>query len=124
MYHQSNVYRTSYLQVWRLYNERKTSELLDDCLFDSCVEPQVLRFIQIGLLCVQEYAIDRPDMSSVVFMLNNENSTIPAPKRPGFCKRRNGNRNMDKNDMPTSSSISNPIPCSTNMVTFTTKDGR
>lgn len=47
---------------------------------------QVIRFVEIGLLCVQEYADDRPDMSFVVFLLNNENTTLPKPKQPSFCR--------------------------------------
>jgi len=49
---------------------------------------EVLRCIQIGLLCVQERAEDRPKMSSVVLMLGSEKGEIPQPKRPGYCVRR------------------------------------
>ncbi|KAK9269368.1 hypothetical protein L1049_001139 [Liquidambar formosana] len=59
-------------------------ELLDTCLENSCVESQVVRCIQVGLLCVQRFPEDRPAMSSVVFMLANEGATLPQPKQPGF----------------------------------------
>ncbi|KAL6313989.1 hypothetical protein AAG906_011721 [Vitis piasezkii] len=59
-------------------------ELMDACLKDSCVESQVLRCIQVGLLCVQKCSADRPTMSSVVFMLGNEEAVLPQPKQPGF----------------------------------------
>ncbi|KMZ73110.1 S-locus receptor kinase (SRK) [Zostera marina] len=104
--------------VWRLYNEEKTSELINNCLIDTYSTPQALRFIEIGLLCVQEEAVDRPDMSIVVQMLNKENLTVPESNRPGFCER-SGVHNKKKNP-----STSKSIPCSTNMVTFTTKDAR
>lgn len=44
---------------------------------------QVLHCIHIGLLCVQQHPMDRPDMSSVVFMLSNE-SEMPQPKPPAY----------------------------------------
>jgi hypothetical protein len=49
-----------------------------------CID-EVLRCIQVGLLCVQQRAEDRPMVSSVVIMLRNESSELPPPKEPGFC---------------------------------------
>lgn len=45
---------------------------------------QVRRCIGIGLLCVQQVADDRPKMSAVVAMLENEALEVPNPKPPGF----------------------------------------
>lgn len=42
------------------------------------------RCIQVALLCVQQRHEDRPTMSSVVFLLNNESVEVPQPKHPGF----------------------------------------
>ncbi|GMN64559.1 hypothetical protein TIFTF001_033632 [Ficus carica] len=70
--------------AWLLWNEDKALDLMDVCLKESCVESQVLRCIQVGLLCVQKFVDDRPTMSSVVFMLENEGTTLPQPKQPGF----------------------------------------
>ena len=72
------------VQAWLLWNEGKTMELMDACLKDSCVESQVLRCIQVGLLCVQKLPVDRPTMSSIIFMLGNEEATLSQPKQPGF----------------------------------------
>ena len=47
---------------------------------------EVLRCIQIGLLCVQESAIDRPTMLTIIFMLGN-NSALPFPKQPAFISK-------------------------------------
>ena len=44
-----------------------------------------MKYVQIGLLCVQERPKDRPTMSSVVLMLGSDEMTIPQPKKPGFC---------------------------------------
>ena len=59
-------------------------ELIDSSIIDSCCQIEVARCIQVGLLCIQETAKDRPNMSSVVFMLGNE-TQIPSPKQPAFC---------------------------------------
>ncbi|GFQ07369.1 cysteine-rich receptor-like protein kinase 10 [Phtheirospermum japonicum] len=39
----------------------------------------MLRCIHIGLLCVQENAVDRPTMASIVLMLNSFPLTLPTP---------------------------------------------
>ena len=74
-------------------------ELMDTCLKDSCVESQVQRCIQVGLLCVQKLPDDRPAMSSVVFMLGNEGAVLPQPKQPGFFIERSC---VDNATIPTS----------------------
>lgn len=61
---------------------------------------------------MQEYADDRPDMAEVVFMLSNENSPLPDPSTPGFCKR--NDVHDKKRNIPTEAD------CSINEVTFTT----
>ncbi|KAL9329258.1 hypothetical protein ACSQ67_004261 [Phaseolus vulgaris] len=69
--------------IWDLWREGKTMEIVDQSLGESRCDLEVQRCIQIGLLCVQDYAADRPSMSAVVFMLGND-STLPAPKQPAF----------------------------------------
>ncbi|KAL0320725.1 UNVERIFIED_CONTAM: Receptor-like serine/threonine-protein kinase SD1-8 [Sesamum radiatum] len=63
---------------------KKIVELMDECLSDTFVESEVKRCVQVGLLCVQKYAEDRPVMSSVLLMLGTEGAIIPEPKEPGF----------------------------------------
>ncbi|KAF7822794.1 G-type lectin S-receptor-like serine/threonine-protein kinase [Senna tora] len=65
-----------------MWSEERPLELIDEALGDSIIE-EVIRCIQIGLLCVQERAKNRPDMSTVVLMLNGER-LLPNPKQPGF----------------------------------------
>ncbi|KAL5100906.1 hypothetical protein RYX36_005233 [Vicia faba] len=40
--------------------------------------------MNIGLLCVQEDAFDRPTMSCVVLMLMNESVMLGQPEKPPF----------------------------------------
>ncbi|PON81474.1 Serine/threonine protein kinase [Trema orientale] len=77
--------------AWLLWNEGKALELMDPCLEDSCVEPQILRCIHVGLLCVQKFSEDRPTMNCVVLMLSNEGARLPQPKQPGFFIERSSN---------------------------------
>ncbi|KAI4333764.1 hypothetical protein L6164_018530 [Bauhinia variegata] len=69
--------------AWRLWSEEKALELIDESIGDSITLAEASRSIIIGLLCVQERPEDRPDMSSVVLMLNGEKG-LPNPKQPGF----------------------------------------
>ncbi|RZB75857.1 G-type lectin S-receptor-like serine/threonine-protein kinase [Glycine soja] len=69
--------------AWRLWTEERALELLDGVLRERFTPSEVIRCIQVGLLCVQQRPKDRPDMSSVVLMLNGE-KLLPNPKVPGF----------------------------------------
>ncbi|XP_024007950.1 receptor-like serine/threonine-protein kinase SD1-7 [Eutrema salsugineum] len=75
--------------VWRNWKEGKGLDIVDPIIIESSSSTvrthEVLRCIQIGLLCVQERPEDRPVMSSVMVMLGSETTPIPQPKRPGFC---------------------------------------
>ncbi|KAK4420697.1 G-type lectin S-receptor-like serine/threonine-protein kinase [Sesamum alatum] len=74
--------------AWLLWKENKVLELIDECLNHTLVESQLKRCIQVGLLCVQKFAEDRPVISSVVFMLGTEGAILPEPKEPGFLIER------------------------------------
>ncbi|KAI3924688.1 hypothetical protein MKW92_050323 [Papaver armeniacum] len=76
--------------AWNLWIENKTSSLIDPTLVvvESKLKTEILRCIQVGLLCVQDFAKDRPLMSTVLSMLTSENATIPIPKQPAFIERR------------------------------------
>ncbi|MQM19395.1 hypothetical protein Taro_052399 [Colocasia esculenta] len=77
--------------AWKLWQEGNCLEFLDATVSNSFYTAQIARCIQIALLCVQEQAIDRPTMSTVVMMLSNENFPLPQPKRPGFLILASGN---------------------------------
>jgi len=66
-------------------------ELIDESLGESVAlaEADVLRCIHIGLLCVQDRAEDRPEMSLIVLMLNGE-KPLPRPREPAFYPHQSG----------------------------------
>ncbi|KAL7213442.1 hypothetical protein ACSBR2_016048 [Camellia fascicularis] len=70
--------------AWKLWSEGQGLELMDPILVQSCVASEVLKCIHIGLLCVQEDAADRPNMSFVVVMLGSDTVILPQPKQPAF----------------------------------------
>ena len=74
----------SLFQAWQLWNEGKGLELIDPSLDESCSPEEVIRCIHVGLLCVQDKAMDRPTMSDVVSMLSNDTMALPTPKQPAF----------------------------------------
>ncbi|PWA73002.1 Concanavalin A-like lectin/glucanase, subgroup [Artemisia annua] len=72
------------LNAWTKWNEGTTTELIDPTMVETNSKDEVMRCINIGLLCVQEDVDARPSMSSVINMLNNYSLTLPSPKRPPF----------------------------------------
>nr|KYP44604.1 Putative serine/threonine-protein kinase receptor [Cajanus cajan] len=69
--------------AWRLWIENRPMELVDDLVDDLAGQFEIIRYIHIGLLCVQQRPQDRPEMSSVILMLNGE-KLLPEPSQPGF----------------------------------------
>ncbi|XP_028761836.1 G-type lectin S-receptor-like serine/threonine-protein kinase SD1-1 [Neltuma alba] len=77
-------YRLNLLgHAWKLWIEKRPMDLMDEQLQDSVISSELLRCIQVGLLCVQQRPEDRPNMSTVILMLNGEKS-LPNPGEPGF----------------------------------------
>ncbi|XXG69355.1 hypothetical protein AAC387_Pa06g2245 [Persea americana] len=85
-------------------------ELIDPILIDSCPMDEVLRFVHIGLLCIQEDATDRPTMASVVVMLGSTSMTLPHPTEPPLY--------VGKRAAASEQSSSNPKTSSNNEVTI------
>ncbi|XP_031392613.1 G-type lectin S-receptor-like serine/threonine-protein kinase At4g27290 isoform X2 [Punica granatum] len=79
--------------AWKLWIEGKAHELIDARMEDSFPFSEVMRCIQVGLLCVQKRPEDRPTMSSVLLMLDSVSATLLQPQEPGFYMERfpNGN---------------------------------
>ncbi|XP_028065220.1 G-type lectin S-receptor-like serine/threonine-protein kinase At4g27290 [Camellia sinensis] len=95
--------------AWDMWNADRGLDLLDPVV--NCPSSlMLLRYINVGLLCVQENPADRPTMSYVVSMLNNELALPPKPKQPAFSTSRTVE---DTNPL-----LSNEENCSLNGVTM------
>ncbi|KAJ4703250.1 Receptor-like protein kinase [Melia azedarach] len=68
--------------TWRNWKEGTAAKIIDPSLrVDS--NDEVMRCIQIGLLCVQENIANRPTMASVVLMLTRSMSLL-VPSQPAY----------------------------------------
>lgn len=97
--------------VWKSWNINNTKEIIDPTISEPVFETEILRCIQVGLLCVQELAKDRPTMSSIISMLTSEIATLPTPNKPAFTG-------------PQVTSDSSHSSVSRNNVSITTIEGR
>jgi hypothetical protein len=50
----------------------------------DCPMSEIIRHVQIGLLCVQEDPVARPRMSEVVVMLSSVTVSLEAPSKPAL----------------------------------------
>nr|GMD99206.1 bulb-type lectin domain-containing protein [Ipomoea batatas] len=83
-------------KAWELWNRGAVLQLVDPTLnsiFGS--EEQLHRCINVGLLCVEELAVDRPSMSDVISMLTNENLAMAKLKKPAFVLRYSATQNTN-----------------------------
>ncbi|XP_051203688.1 putative G-type lectin S-receptor-like serine/threonine-protein kinase At1g61610 [Lolium perenne] len=87
---------------WSMWMEGKTRELPDSSIRDACPPDEVLLCVHVALLCVQENPDDRPLMSSVVFVLENGSTTLPAPDCPAYFVRRDVDMEQILNDIENS----------------------
>ena len=75
-------------QAWRLWGEHKVLNLVDPALYEVCNANEFVKYVNIGLLCVQEDPNDHPTISNVITMLDSEAATIPTPKHPAYVRWR------------------------------------
>jgi hypothetical protein len=97
-----------------MWKEGRGADLLDPVMDGggSVNHSEVLRCVQVALLCVEVLPRNRPLMSSAVMMLASENATVAEPNEPGV--------NVGKNTSDTESSHG----FTANSVTITAIDAR
>ncbi|KAL2619547.1 hypothetical protein GLYMA_08G352300v4 [Glycine max] len=112
-----NVHALSLLGfAWIQWREGNTlSLMMDQEIHDPSHHEDILRYIHIGLLCVQEHAVDRPTMAAVISMLSSE-LALPPPSQPAFI--------LQQNMLNLASSEETLRCCSINIVSVTDIQGR
>ncbi|KAL6615062.1 hypothetical protein ACP70R_037332 [Stipagrostis hirtigluma subsp. patula] len=72
--------------AWRLWEDGNCKQLIDISLSaeEHNQEAEIVRCVQIALLCVQANPDDRPDMKEVVRMLSNKDTQLDSPKQPSY----------------------------------------
>uniref|UniRef100_A0A1J3I947 Cysteine-rich receptor-like protein kinase 37 n=2 Tax=Noccaea caerulescens TaxID=107243 RepID=A0A1J3I947_NOCCA len=78
--------------TWKRWVEGKPEIVIDPLLVEH-QRNEIIKLIQIGLLCVQENAAKRPTMNSVIVWLGSETVTIPLPKGPAFTRNQSQSEN-------------------------------
>ncbi|CAN6702118.1 unnamed protein product [Malus baccata var. baccata] len=102
--------------AWELWKEGRGMEVIDESVRETCQLDEALRCIHVGFLCVQEAPADRPTMSSVIRMLQgNESTSLPPSKEPAFSTHRNSSHVC---------SSQTPTIYSHNAVTMSLPEGR
>ncbi|PWA71873.1 cysteine-rich RLK (RECEPTOR-like protein kinase) 26 [Artemisia annua] len=77
-------------KAWKTWRNDTLLDMIDTTLKTGPGSLRdTIRCIHIGLLCVQQNAIDRPTMASVVYMLNNYSLALPLPSEPAFFMNTN-----------------------------------
>ncbi|XP_042426524.1 cysteine-rich receptor-like protein kinase 10 isoform X2 [Zingiber officinale] len=89
--------------AWEKWSGGAALEIVDPVLGDEYRGSDVLRCLQIGLLCVQENPSDRPSMITVDLMLSSETVSVQTPSKPAFC----GAKSFK--DVPVSDSSALPV---------------
>ncbi|GJN07925.1 hypothetical protein PR202_ga25800 [Eleusine coracana subsp. coracana] len=74
--------------AWNMWKQGRTKDLADPSIMDTCVVDEVLLCSHLALLCLQDNPNDRPAMSSVVYTLDNGNTTLPTPSCPAYFAQR------------------------------------
>ncbi|XP_042520780.1 cysteine-rich receptor-like protein kinase 10 [Macadamia integrifolia] len=73
--------------AWGHWSGETSLDMIDPNLRENCSRNEVMRCIQMGLLCVQEDVTDRPTMANIVHMLSSFTVTLPSPSQPAFFAR-------------------------------------
>ncbi|WVZ05271.1 hypothetical protein V8G54_018617 [Vigna mungo] len=72
------------MQVWRHRRDETTLNAMDSKLKENYSNIEVMRCIQIALLCVQEDPDARPTMIEIVSYLSSHTIELPSPQEPTF----------------------------------------
>ncbi|KAI4371117.1 hypothetical protein MLD38_019386 [Melastoma candidum] len=79
--------------AWTNWRKGNISDIVDSAV-SSSYSANILRCIHIGLLCVQENAASRPEMTSVVRWLDHHSVPLPVPTKPAFFTSRSSGDNI------------------------------
>ncbi|KAF5445724.1 hypothetical protein F2P56_034755 [Juglans regia] len=91
--------------AYDLWKSGKGMEFMDPSLDDTVSSCKLIRCLQIGLLCVQENATDRPSILEVSSMLKSESVALAIPKIPAFYTKRNVDEGTKSQFQPENCSV-------------------
>ncbi|XP_021738094.1 cysteine-rich receptor-like protein kinase 10 [Chenopodium quinoa] len=80
--YQSEAGENLLIYAWKCYLEERTWELIDKTLSDSCSNDEVMKCVNLGLMCVQEDVTRRPIMDTIGHILSSNYIASKAPSMP------------------------------------------
>ncbi|PUZ72326.1 hypothetical protein GQ55_2G385200 [Panicum hallii var. hallii] len=98
--------------AWQMWKGRRWNKFIDQSLGDEYEAEELMKYLAVALMCVQEKTIDRPTMADVVAILSSDGITLPELKQPAYS--------YGKLDV----SVNINILSSRNDVSITTTNGR
>lgn len=99
-----------------MWSENNCLGFADESIASPEMEEDVVRCIQIGLLCAQDSPRDRPIIQTVISMLSQEIVDLPVPKQPILAEKWHGLDGLTVS--------ANGVGYSINELTLTVLDGR
>ncbi|XP_020399457.1 cysteine-rich receptor-like protein kinase 18 [Zea mays] len=70
--------------AWELWKDRRWNEFIDQSFGDDYELEELMKYLAVALLCVQEKTVDHPTMPDVVAVLISDSVTLPEPKQPAY----------------------------------------
>ncbi|KAL4562469.1 hypothetical protein LXL04_034674 [Taraxacum kok-saghyz] len=89
--------------AWDNWKSGEPFRIVDPILVETCSKVEILRCLNIALICVQEDVELRPSMASLVLMLNSESVVLPLPQGPPFVSHSRARRITSKSMEPDNS---------------------
>ncbi|KAL6960567.1 hypothetical protein U1Q18_038330 [Sarracenia purpurea var. burkii] len=83
-YHSEDTLNTLVTSTWNHFQAKTVAEIIDRSMEVEDVN-EVVRIVQIGLLCTQESPYLRPTMTTLVQMLRQKNLPLCTPSKPPFA---------------------------------------
>ncbi|CAG7887347.1 unnamed protein product [Brassica rapa] len=72
------------LHAWTNWRGDRALDIVDSAITENVSRNEMMKCINIGLLCVQESVTRRPNMNSVVHWLKSNSVTLPVPSTPAY----------------------------------------
>ncbi|KAF3604516.1 hypothetical protein F2Q69_00033783 [Brassica cretica] len=72
------------LHAWTNWRGDRALDIVDSVITENVSRNEMMKCINIGLLCVQESVTRRPNMNSVVHWLKSNSVTLPVPSTPAY----------------------------------------
>ncbi|KAG6394006.1 hypothetical protein SASPL_144582 [Salvia splendens] len=72
--------------AWKMWNEGNGLSFVEESIANRETEEEIVRCIQIGLLCVQQNPKDRPSVEILLSMLSRDIVELPVPNQPAFSE--------------------------------------